>query len=83
MRTLFPIVLAAGVCVTLIPGHYAWAQRKRPLRQFELKAESPKFWELFDKDAALETFAGDFGFTEGPVWDDRGFLYVMLPRPTE
>src|SRR3984893_3356306 len=45
-------------------------------RQFELKAESPKFWELFAQDAKLEKVAGGFGFTEGPVWDPRGFLYV-------
>lgn len=45
-------------------------------RQFELKAESPKFWELFAQDAKLEKVAGGFGFTEGPVWDPHGFLYV-------
>jgi gluconolactonase len=45
-------------------------------RQFELKAESPKFWELFTRDAKLEKVAGGFGFTEGPVWDPKGFLYV-------
>jgi gluconolactonase len=66
----------AGVCFILLPAPPAWAQRKRPLRQFELRAESPKFWELIDRDAAIEKFAGDFGFTEGPVWDERGFLYV-------
>lgn len=52
------------------------AQNAAP-RQFELKAESPKFWELIDPDAKLEKIAGGFGFTEGPVWDERGkFLYV-------
>ena len=45
-------------------------------RRFELRAESPTFWELFDKDAKLEKVAGGFGFTEGPVWDPKGFLYV-------
>ncbi len=50
--------------------------RRRPVRQFELKAESDAFWKLMDHDAKLEKVAGDFGFTEGPVWDPRGFLYV-------
>ena len=50
--------------------------RGGPPRRFELKAESPKFWELFAQDARLEKVAGSFGFTEGPVWDPRGFLYV-------
>jgi gluconolactonase len=52
------------------------AQRKQIRRQFELNAESPEFWELVDRSATLEKMAGDFGFTEGPVWDERGFLYV-------
>jgi gluconolactonase len=47
-----------------------------PRRQFELKAKSPRFWDLFDAGARLEKVAGGFGFTEGPVWDERGFLYV-------
>ena len=47
-----------------------------PQREFALKAESPKFWELIDRDARLTKLAGGFGFTEGPVWDERGFLYV-------
>jgi gluconolactonase len=50
--------------------------RGGPPRQFELKAESPKFWELFVQDAKLEKIAGGFGFTEGPVWDPHGSLYV-------
>ena len=29
-----------------------------------------------DHDAKLSTFATGFGFTEGPVWDPTGFLYV-------
>ena len=50
---------------------------QKPARKFELKADSPRFWELFDGAARLEKVAGGFGFTEGPVWDDRGrFLYV-------
>jgi gluconolactonase len=47
-----------------------------PTREFALKAESPKFWDLIDQDARLTKVAGGFGFTEGPVWDERGFLYV-------
>jgi gluconolactonase len=44
---------------------------------FELQANSPKFWDLFDKSAVLENFASGFSFTEGPVWDEKGgFLYV-------
>jgi gluconolactonase len=45
--------------------------------QFELRAASPKFWDLVDKGASLEKVATGFSFTEGPVWDEKGgFLYV-------
>src|SRR5262245_7228027 len=47
-----------------------------PPKQFSLKAESPRFWELLDRNAHLDRVATGFGFTEGPVWDERGFLYV-------
>jgi gluconolactonase len=45
-------------------------------RTFELQALSPTFWNLVDKNAKLETVATGFGFTEGPMWDPAGFLYV-------
>lgn len=32
--------------------------------------------EILDRDASLTRVAGGFGFTEGPVWDERAFLYV-------
>jgi gluconolactonase len=54
----------------------ASAQAKDPPREFELRAESPAFWKLVGHDAKLETMASGFGFTEGPVWDQAGFLYV-------
>ena len=41
-----------------------------------LLAESSQFWKLLDRDAQLTTVATGFGFTEGPVWDPSGFLYV-------
>jgi gluconolactonase len=54
----------------------ASAQAKHPRREFELHAELPAFWKLVARDAKLETVASGFGFTEGPVWDKTGFLYV-------
>ncbi len=45
-------------------------------RHFELQSLSPKFWDLIDRDARLQTVAKDFGFTEGPMWDPAGYLYV-------
>lgn len=45
-------------------------------RTFELEGISPRFWEVVDHNAKLETVATGFGFTEGPMWDPAGFLYV-------
>jgi gluconolactonase len=45
-------------------------------RAFGLEALSPKFWDMVDPHAKLETVATGFGFTEGPMWDPAGFLYV-------
>ncbi|HKU20049.1 MAG TPA: SMP-30/gluconolactonase/LRE family protein [Terriglobales bacterium] len=45
-------------------------------RKFELQASSPQFWRLLDHNAKLTKVAGGFGFTEGPVWNPAGFLYV-------
>lgn len=45
-------------------------------RKFELEAQSPKFWKLIARGGKLDRVASGFGFTEGPVWDPAGFLYV-------
>ena len=44
--------------------------------EFHLQAESPQFWNLVDRNAKLGVVATGFGFTEGPIWDQSGFLYV-------
>jgi len=53
----------------------AAAQAPNP-RPFGLQALSPGFWELVDRNAKLETVATGFGFTEGPMWDPSGYVYV-------
>src|SRR5262249_11920473 len=68
---LLRIIRAVAIAAAALPA------QKAPAHKFELKALSPAFWELFDSAAKLEKVAGGFGFTEGPVWDDRGgLLYV-------
>jgi len=75
MRRIISAIEAG--CILAFWASQSGAQTKGgPPRQSELKAESPKFWELLSKDAQLEKVAGGFGFTEGPVWDPHGFLYV-------
>jgi gluconolactonase len=50
------------------------AQQERS--KFELQASSPEFWTLIDRNAKLTMVGTGFGFTEGPVWNEAGFLYI-------
>lgn len=63
--------ILAVIAALLIGNGFAPAPR-----EFALQANSPQFWKLINKDAKLETVAKGFGFTEGPVWDPAGFVYV-------
>jgi gluconolactonase len=47
-----------------------------PEKPFQLLAITPEFWKVFAKDAKLETMATGLKFTEGPVWDRAGFVWV-------
>lgn len=60
--------------LSLLASNLATAQKAQ--RNFELQALSPSFWELIDHHANLTKVASGFGFTEGPVWDEAGYLYV-------
>jgi len=70
MRLRSVVLHAATTVALLLP---TMAQKSR---QFELQALSPSFWSLIDRNAKPETVATGFGFTEGPMWDAAGFLYV-------
>ena len=63
------LILFAGLSLDLL-------RAQEPPRKFELQAASPQFWKLLSHDAKLATVASGFGFTEGPVWDPSGFLFV-------
>ena len=52
------------------------AQTAPPQRSFKLEALSSRFWSVIPRQAQLTRLATGFGFTEGPVWDARGFVYV-------
>ena len=59
--------------IPVSPGN---ADQQKTPRLFELNALTPEFWEVFDKNVTLTTMGTGFGFTEGPVWDPAGFLWV-------
>jgi gluconolactonase len=71
-------ICALGLCaagILAIPATSVTATAQTS--QFALQAESPKFWDLVDKNARLQVVTAGFSFTEGPVWDEKGgFLYV-------
>lgn len=64
-----PMVTAVFVLATI-------STPAQKTRTFQLESLSPKFEELISHDSKLETVATGFGFTEGPMWDPAGFLYV-------
>jgi gluconolactonase len=69
--------LYAMAGAALLGGFLCTAVRAQaPKPAFELQGISPSFWNLVDRDAQLVTVASGFGFTEGPVWDKAGFLWV-------
>jgi gluconolactonase len=71
------IAVAAAVALCVFLGaRRAGSQSTKAGREFALQAESPEFWNLISKDAKLSTVATGFGFTEGPVWDPAGFVFV-------
>ncbi|MGB6471867.1 MAG: SMP-30/gluconolactonase/LRE family protein [Candidatus Acidiferrales bacterium] len=76
MKCYWSLVLCAIVFAA------PWAAATSPVEpspvkhRFLLSAESPEFWKLIPRNATLDTLASGFGFTEGPVWDPKGFVYV-------
>lgn len=72
MNKPLPIIVTLLFLAFCLPA----IQADKPRREFQLRAETPEFWNLFSHDAKLETLATSFGFTEGPVWDPAGFVYV-------
>jgi gluconolactonase len=70
------IYLLSTVAILLLLIPTTLTAQDKPKREFKLEADSPAFWKLIAKDAKLETVATGFGFTEGPVWDKSGFVYV-------
>jgi gluconolactonase len=75
MPKLKRFAVAAGCLVAagIVIGHVYAAQSKP---SFSLEPVSPLFSRLIAPGTKLETIATGFGFTEGPVWDPGGFLWV-------
>ena len=71
MKKQFKLAMLMGLLISV-----TWPSAQQRPRQFELKADSPQFWELLPKNAKLELVSGGMGFTEGPVWNPAGFVYV-------
>jgi gluconolactonase len=68
--------LSTLICVAALISLAALAAAEKKPRTFELVSLSPGFSKLFDHDAKLTTVGSGFGFTEGPVWDPAGFIFV-------
>lgn len=68
---LFVIAVLAVVSLAIV--HLGAAQSKS---SFALDPLTPEFSKLIAPSEKLETVATAFGFTEGPVWDPGGFLWI-------
>jgi gluconolactonase len=68
------LLLAAFALALAWPPAHLQAQHQK--RAAGLEAISPSFWDLIDRGTALSRIATGFGFTEGPVWDQSGYLWV-------
>ena len=76
MKRFGSVKATLAVIFAPIPAQLSSFGAEPPAPAFHLKAESSEFWKLIDRKTQLTKVTGDFGFTEGPVWDDSGFLYV-------
>jgi gluconolactonase len=68
------ISLALFALLGLAANNLVYAQQGNG--DFALEPLEPGFWNLFDQKAQLTKVASGFGFTEGPVWDPAGYLWV-------
>jgi gluconolactonase len=73
-KVLYIFIIASSLLLAL--GASGFLDGAPAPRKFQLQAESPQFWNLVDHNAKLSVMGTGFGFTEGPVWDQAGFLYV-------
>jgi gluconolactonase len=74
MRILRTFIIAAAALLAVGASSSGNAPTAR--QEFKLQAELPQFWDLVGHNAKLSLVGTGFGFTEGPVWDEAGFLYV-------
>jgi gluconolactonase len=74
VNILHTFIIATALLLAVQASGVLTAQRAHAA--FQLQAESPQFWNLVDHNAKLTVVGTGFGFTEGPVWDEAGFLYV-------
>jgi gluconolactonase len=68
--------LRIALSIVLLTVFFSAGITAQEKRSFKLDSLSPKFTDLIASDAKLETVASGFGFTEGPMWDPAGLLYV-------
>ncbi len=69
-------VLSLLLAVSLLALAAFAGQAQHARRAAKLEALSPSFWNLLPRNAVIRRVATGFGFTEGPVWDPHGFLWV-------
>jgi gluconolactonase len=74
MKILRTFIIAASPLLAVVASGSGTTPPAPP--EFKLQAELPQFWDLVGHNTKLTVVGTGFGFTEGPVWDQAGFLYV-------
>jgi gluconolactonase len=62
--------------LAIVSGVAGFSKPPATRAKFQLQAISPNFWHLIDHNAKITVVATGFKFTEGPVWDAAGFLFI-------
>jgi gluconolactonase len=73
---ILKVAIAASTLLLIAGSAHRLGHGETKNVTFELQALTPEFWTLFDRKAQLTKLASGFGFTEGPVWDSSGYLWV-------
>lgn len=75
MVRVMPVFLAGAAAVLA-----ATEQASKPSFVVE---KHPAIWDIVPRDARIQKIAGDFRFTEGPVWNRSGYLlFSDIPANT-
>ena len=73
-RGILQVLIITSLAIS--SGLAAFSNPPARRSEFQLQAILPQFWNLIGRNAKMTLVATGFKFTEGPVWDSAGYLYL-------